>query len=183
VTNSPPLISGNPANAVLVDSAYSFVPTASDPNGDALTFTVTGLPIWASFNGATGAVIGTPDAGDVGVYSGISITVRDGTASATLGPFSIQVQSIAGGTALLTWVPPTQNTDGTPIGTSLAGYFVYWGTAPGSYPNSVRLANPGLTTYLVENLLPGTTYYFATTAFNGQGLESGYSNVASKTIP
>ena len=182
VPNSPPVISGTPPAAVLVNATYSFTPTASDPNGDTLTFTATAIPGWASFNAATGAVTGTPQAAHVGLYSGISITVSDGTESATIGPFSIQVQSNATGSALLTWVPPTQNTDGTPL-TNLAGFTVYWGTTPGNYPNSVRLTNPGLTTYLVENLLPGTTYYFVTTAFNGQNLESVFSNVASKTIP
>ena len=37
--------------------------------------------------------------------------------------------------------------------------------------------------YIVENLLPGNTYYFTTTAYNSVGLESNFSNVASKTIP
>jgi hypothetical protein len=161
---------------------YSFTPTAGDPDGDTLTFTATGIPVWASFNSSTGAVTGTPQAAHVGVYSAISITVSDGTASATIGPFSIQVQSNATGTALLTWVPPTQNADGSPL-TNLAGFMVYWGTTPGNYSNSVRLTNPGLTTYLVENLLPGTTYYFVTTAFNSQNQESVFSNVGSKTIP
>lgn len=182
VVNLPPVIGGTPPPAILVGSAYSFAPTASDPNGDTLTFTAAGLPAWASLNPSTGAVTGTPLAPDVGVYSGISITVSDGTASATLGPFSIQVQATATGSALLTWVPPTQNTDGSQI-TDLAGFKVYWGTAPGSYPNSVRLANPGLTTYLVTNLLPGTTYYFVTTAFNSLDQESAFSNMASKAIP
>jgi hypothetical protein len=92
------------------------------------------------------------------------------------------VQSTATGTALLSWLPPTENTDGSPL-TNLAGYVVYWGTASGNYPNSVRLANPGLANYLVENLLPGTTYFFVMTALNNQNLESGFSNMASKTIP
>jgi hypothetical protein len=182
VMNSPPLIGGVPANTVLVDSAYGFAPTASDPEGDPLTFSVAGLPVWASFNAANGAITGTPGAGDVGVYGGVMVTVSDGNAGATLGPFSIQVLPRATGSALLSWLPPTQNVDGSLIN-NLAGFVVYWGTTPGSYPNSMRLQNPGSTTYLVENLLPGTTYYFVTTAFNSLGLESDFSNVASKTIP
>ena len=86
------------------------------------------------------------------------------------------------GSATLTWMPPTENTDGSPL-TDLAGYVVYWGNAPGNYQNSVTLNNPGLTSYLVENLASGMTHYFSTTALNSTGLESNYSNVASKTIP
>jgi len=85
------------------------------------------------------------------------------------------------GSATLNWQPPTQNEDGTPLN-DLAGYNIYWGTTPGTYPNSVRIDNPGLTTYVVENLAPGT-YEFVSTAFNLAGTESRYSNAASKTIP
>jgi hypothetical protein len=80
----------------------------------------------------------------------------------------------------LTWQPPTQNTDGTPL-TNLAGYRIYWGTAPGSYPSSVTVNNAGITSYVVDNLVPNT-YYFAVTALNSMGTESLLSNSASKTI-
>jgi hypothetical protein len=56
----------------------------------------------------------------------------------------------------------------------LAGYRIYWGTTPGVYPNSVTINNPGLTTYVVENLSAGT-YEFVATSFNNSGVESDYS--------
>jgi hypothetical protein len=31
--------------------------------------------------------------------------------------------------------------------------------------------------------MPGSTYYFVTTAFNSQNVESTFSNMGSKTIP
>jgi hypothetical protein len=73
------------------------------------------------------------------------------------------------------------NTNGTPL-TNLSGYRVYWGTAAGNYPNGVTLNNPGLTSYVVGNLAPGT-YYFVVTALSSAGVESQFSNTASKTIP
>ncbi len=82
------------------------------------------------------------------------------------------------GSAQLSWTPPTANTDGTPL-TDLAGYKVYYGTASGKYSQSVNAGN--VTTYTVPNLTDGTTYYFATTAYNTAGAESGYSNEVSKT--
>jgi hypothetical protein len=85
------------------------------------------------------------------------------------------------GTATLSWEAPTQYTDGAAL-TDLAGYIVYWGLSSGIYPNSVTLDNPGLTTYVVDNLSNGT-YYFATKAFNSEGVESAFSSEASKTIP
>lgn len=180
--NSPPSISGTPASNSLAGQSYVFVPTATDPDGDALTFSISGQPTWVSFDSGNGALTGTPGPGDVGSYTDILITVSDGQVNATLGPFSINVTATASGTAALSWLPPTENADGSPLA-DLTGFIVYWGTSPGNYPNSVTLNNPGLTTYVVDNLLSGTTYYFSTTALNSAGLESSLSNVASKTIP
>ena len=179
--NRAPTINGTPGSAALVGDAYRFVPTARDPDGDALTFSVAGLPSWASFNQTTGALTGTPGPAHVGVYNNVSIRVADGEDDATLGPFSIEVLAVASGTTTLTWAPPTQNTDGSPL-MDLAGYVVYWGTAPGSYTHSATLPNAGLTSYVVENLVSGATYYFATTAYNVSGLESSFSNEAAKPI-
>ena len=122
-----------------------------------------------------------PTAADVGIYTGIVITVSDGEDSASLGPFAITVESIGGGSATLSWTAPTENEDGSPL-TDLAGYKIYWGTTPGTYPNLVTINNPGITIYVIENLGPGT-YEFVSTAFNAAGVESAYSNTATKTIP
>jgi Putative Ig domain len=180
-TNTPPTISGNPPTSVLQDSAYSFTPTANDADGDTLTFAVAGLPSWAAFNTNNGRISGTPTGTDVGTSGNIAISVTDGQATAFLTPFTITVVAVATGSATLNWQPPTQNTDGTTL-TDLAGFKVYWGTSQGTYPNTVTLNNPGLTSYVVDQLTPAT-WYFVTTAFNKAGLESDRSNVASKTIP
>jgi hypothetical protein len=63
----------------------------------------------------------------------------------------------------------------------LAGYKVYFGTASRTYGAPITLGK--VTTYTVTGLTPGTTYYFAVTAYNTAGLESGYSNEVSATIP
>ncbi|MFY8274173.1 Ig-like domain-containing protein [Pseudoalteromonas sp. SSDWG2] len=89
--NQAPTISGTPATSVTSSQAYSFVPTASDPDGDVLTFSITNKPTWASFDTTTGALAGTPTLNDVGSYSAIHITVSDGALSAQLAPFNIEV--------------------------------------------------------------------------------------------
>jgi hypothetical protein len=116
----------------------------------------------------------------VGTYSGVTISVSDGEASARLRTFSIQVVATATGSAPLSWMPPTTNTDGTPL-TNLAGFRIYWGTVQGQFPNSVTLPNPGLTSYVVEQLTPGT-WYFAIASLTTGGAESTRSAPASKTI-
>jgi hypothetical protein len=52
--NNAPTIGGSPATSVQEGANYSFTPSASDPDGDTLTFTILGRPDWASFNGDTG---------------------------------------------------------------------------------------------------------------------------------
>jgi hypothetical protein len=180
-SNSAPTISGTPPSQVNANSAYNFTPTANDADGESLTFSVTGLPGWASFNASTGGISGTPTDANVGTYSNISITVSDtSNASATLGPFSITVNAVSLGSVTLNWTPPTQNDDGTTL-TDLAGYKIYWGTTPGNYPNSVTITNAGMTSYVVDNLVPGT-YEFVATSYNEAGVESVYSNPATKVV-
>lgn len=180
VINSAPVISGQPILAVVSGTSYDFRPTATDEDGDALTFSVSGKPSWASFDASTGRLYGTPDAGDVGAYSDINISVSDGQASDALAPFSVSVDAIALGSVTLNWTLPTQNTDGTPL-TDLAAIGLYWGREEGNYTESVTINNPGITTYVVENLEPGT-WYFVSTAFNDDGIESEYSGSISRVI-
>jgi hypothetical protein len=178
--NRAPTISGTPGTAVLQGTQYTFIPTATDPDGNTLTFSITNPPAWATFDTATGRLSGTPGAQHVGATSGIVISVSDGTVSAALAAFTLTVQAVATGSATLSWTPPTTNSDGSPLN-DLAGYRIYWGPTEGSYPNSATLTNAGLTSYVVGNLVPGT-YFFVATAVNSVGAESVFSSPASKTI-
>ena len=178
--NSAPKITGTPPNAVKTGDSYSFTPSASDPDGDALTFSVENKPRWASFDSATGRLSGQPLWGDIGMYSAISISVSDGKTTTAMPAFSVEVTQTALGAMTLSWTPPTQNEDGSVL-TDLAGYFIYYGQSPGSYPNRIRIDNPSISTYVVENLLPDT-YYIVATSFNSEGVESRYSGMATKTV-
>jgi hypothetical protein len=92
---------------------------------------------------------------------------------------SLYVSSAFAGFATLSWDAPTTNADGTPL-TDLAGYKVYYGTSSHTYSQNINIGN--VTTYTIDNLTEGVTYYFATTAYDTAGNESEYSNEASKTI-
>ncbi|MGB7215843.1 MAG: putative Ig domain-containing protein [Gammaproteobacteria bacterium] len=179
-TNHAPTISGTPATSVVVGSTYRFTPKADDADGDVLSFGVRNKPSWANFDVSSGVLSGRPNDADLGTYSNIVIEVTDGEATARLPAFSITVEATGNGSATLTWTAPTERTDGSPL-TNLAGYKLYWGHESRKYTESVDIDNPGVTTYVVDNLAPGT-YYFATTAVSADGLESDYSNEASKTI-
>lgn len=178
-SNSPPTISGNPPSSVKVEESYSFRPDASDPDGDTITFSVQNKPSWADFNTSSGALNGTPQAGDEGSYDNIRITASDGSDTDSIS-FAVTVTTISTGSVTLSWNPPQENTDGSAL-TDLAGYKIYYGTESRVYPTRIDIDNPGITTYVVENLNPDT-YYFAATAINSDGVESDFSGEAIKAV-
>jgi hypothetical protein len=180
VVNQPPTISGTPATSVQSSAAYSFTPTASDPEGNPLTFSVMGAPTWASLNPSTGRLSGTPGPNDVGSTEGIVITVSDGSGYASLPAFTLVVQPNTSGTALVSWLPPTQRTDGSPL-SNLVGYRLYYGTRADALTQTISLSNGGLSSHMVEGLSTGT-WYFAVVACDSGGQDSALSNIASKTI-
>lgn len=80
--------------------------------------------------------------------------------------------------AVLSWDPNTES--------DLAGYKVYYGTAPSVYTQSITVGftgTPAAPQYTVSNLNSGTTYYFSITSFDSSSNESGHSNEVSKTFP
>ena len=83
VVNAPPTISGT-APPAEETKAFSFTPTANDPEGGALTFSITGQPGWTEFSTATGALTGTPVFADLGTHANIVITVSDGNSGASI---------------------------------------------------------------------------------------------------
>lgn len=179
--NGRPTIAGSPAGSVSEGSSYSFTPDASDPDGQALTFSAQNVPAWASFDALSGTLSGTPTAANVGSYANIVISASDGSQSAALPAFSIEVtqQGASIGGAEVSWTAPTEDTSGNPV--TVAGYKVYYGSNPGQYTASVGIPNAGVVSAMIEDLAAGT-WYFAVTALDSVGTESDWSNEASKVV-
>lgn len=57
---------------------YTLTPYASDPEGDPLTYSIEGLPSWASFDQTTGMLTGTPSTNEIGKTDYVTIAVSDG---------------------------------------------------------------------------------------------------------
>jgi fibronectin type 3 domain-containing protein len=78
--------------------------------------------------------------------------------------------------ATLSWAPP--------VGTGVAGYRVYYGTASRAYAQSRGFGiSTGLTTtFAVSGLQSGQQYYFGVTSVDANGNESDYSNEATKVV-
>jgi hypothetical protein len=180
-TNQPPVIGGTPTTTVEAGQTYAFQPSASDPEGKALTFSISEKPSWSTFDAATGKLSGAPTAANAGTYSNIVIAVSDGALSASLPAFSITVTSPAASAADLQWVAPTQNEDGSPL-TNLAGFKVRYGQNQGFLEQVLIIANPGTTSARIESLTKGT-WYFTLAAFTTLGMESEQTEPVSKTIP
>ena len=178
--NHAPSISGAPPAYILEGEFYEFRPSASDPDGDALEFSIARKPAWAEFDKASGRLWGTPGADDVGNFTNIGISVSDGKAQVPLAEFDVSVNQIAAGVATLSWNPPTENADGSSLD-DLAGYRIYYGRNPDNLTQVVVLNNPGLTRYVVENLTPAR-WHFEMTSVNTEGVESRRTPTASKTI-
>lgn len=112
VANGAPTISGTPATSVQVSQAYSFQPSASDPDGDPLTYSIANRPTWASFSTSTGRLSGTPATAHAGNYANISVRVSDGRATTSLPAFSINVQALPNRAPTISGSPPTTVTVG-----------------------------------------------------------------------
>jgi hypothetical protein len=70
------------------------------------------------------------------------------------------------------WDPTTLRIDDSPV-LEITGYRLYFGTAPGEYEHMVEVGTT--TASVVEGLADGQDYYFAATALDSYGTESGFS--------
>lgn len=178
--NRAPTISGSPPTVVTDGDQYAFTPSASDPDGDQLSFSISGQPPWTIFDDQTGTLQGVPGQNDVGVYSDIVISASDGAVNTSLLPFSITVAAITTGSVTLHWTAPSTNADGSMLN-DLSGYIVSWELAPDALTLSETVDDPNTETHGLSGLLPGT-YYFAVVAVDHAGNKSANSNVFSAIV-
>ena len=130
--NNPPVVINPGSRSGFTGDAVSLAIVASDADGEALTFSATGLPGGLAINSATGVITGTP--GTAGNYT-VTVTARDALASASQQftwsltvrdttlpskPTSV-VASEATGVPVLTWNASTDNV-------GVAGYIIYRST-------------------------------------------------------
>ena len=111
---------------------------------------------------------------------------QSGTASGKIGYFSgavgsPTVEQLSGNgvvqgahSADLTW----QDAD-----SSVVGYNIYRGTAHGGPYAQINSALDSATSYTDSNVVAGATYYYVTTALDGSGQQSAYSNESKTAIP
>lgn len=182
--NVAPVISGSPSQSVVSGNNYSFTPTATDSDGDNLTFSASNLPAWASFNTNTGTISGTPTDNDQGTYNNIVITVSDGQETDSLSGFSIAVTVTTNpnGSISLSWSAPTNYSDGSNLSLSdIGGYRVYMGTTTGNMALIADLSGSSSTQYTINNLASGN-YYIAIAVYDNNNVEGNNSSVVNVVI-
>jgi chitodextrinase len=106
-----------------------------------------------------------------------SVDAVDGAGNASNVSTSASATTLTPNTATLTW--------DAVIHPNLAGYRIYYGTAPGAYvqPVGSGVSVGNVVTFTVTGLTSGTRYYFAATAFDASNNESAFSNEVFKDIP
>ena len=97
-----------------------------------------------------------------------------GFAGAILFTIFVGTGLVYGGSATLTWSPNTEE--------DLNGYRVYYGESSRQYGPFIPVPSDSAQTYTVEGLQEGKTYFFAVTAVDTSGNESGFSKEVVKTI-
>ncbi len=101
VINTKPTISATPVTSATVDVGYAFTVTANDADGDALSFSLEGNPIWMSISEG-GVVSGTPLSGSEGTVSTVVVSVTDGKGGvAALAAFDVTVAGTGSSTQLI----------------------------------------------------------------------------------
>ena len=89
---------------------------------------------------------------------------------------------VTNGQLTLQWTAPVSRSDGTPLSLSdIGGYRIYYGTSAGNYPNRIDVAD-GTAQAVTITDLPVGTYNLVMTTYDGDGLESAYSSMVTKSV-
>lgn len=94
--NNAPVITSNPITSVNEGTNYIYQVSATDADGDVLTYSLTQNPSWLSINSQTGLVLGVAPSVDVDTSFSVTIRVSDGKGGVTLQTFTITVVDTSG---------------------------------------------------------------------------------------
>jgi len=180
--NAAPTIVNPGSQSGIVGKAVSLQISASDADGDALTYSATGLPAGLTINATTGRITGTPTAAtapNVTVRAADALAtasatfkftiVQDTTAPSKPGTPSITLVS---NRPNLTWAASTDNV-------AVTGYIVYRSTSSGSQGSEI--ARVATTTYR-DTSATARTWYYSLKAYDAAGNTSARSGSTSVRV-
>jgi Abnormal spindle-like microcephaly-assoc'd, ASPM-SPD-2-Hydin len=157
-------------------SATGAAVTVSSATSTSPEFTISGLSLPAVLS-----------AGQSLPYSVTFTPQTSGTATATLTFVSNASNSPTHQTASGNGTPPPQHSVGLSWNASssqdVVGYNVYRGGVSGGPYSKINTSLDASTNYADNQVVAGQTYYYVTTAVDGNSVESGHSNEAQAVIP
>ncbi len=191
---APSLVAPTPSQSTSDGSAVTLAAGAafSDPNGDPLTYSATGLPAGLSINTSTGVITGTIDhsasqGGTGGVYA-VTVTASDGKGATTSETFSYTVTNPA--PVVVTPIADQGVTDGQAIVLSVASNFKDGAADTDTLTFSASGLPTGLSINAATGVITGTMphdasvigpYTVVVTANDGQGGTTSSTFTVSST--
>jgi hypothetical protein len=159
-----------------VASAQTVTLTATPASG---VGTATPTLTWSTDGFPTGATVTCTASGG---WTGAKASAGTQTLPAVTADTTFTLTCSGGTTpATVSWTPPTQNENGTPL-TNLSSYKVFAANAAAGVPSATpTTVTAPASSYVVSGLSAGT-WYFGVKAVNSAGVESVMSNIASKAI-
>ncbi|MBV9180395.1 MAG: hypothetical protein JO356_03720 [Acidobacteria bacterium] len=168
-------ISLTPSNpSVEVGQSLQFTATVSGTSNMAVNWSVANIP-------GGNATVGTISSS--GLYQApASVPSTPITVSAV----SASNPSVSASASVTLTAPVAHHVDlswTASVSSSVAGYNIYRGTQAAGPFTKINSSLDTATLYTDSNVVSGQTYYYTTTTVDGNGVESGYSNVVPAVIP
>jgi len=180
--NDPPVITSDPRTKANSNTLYTYLPSARDPENDALTWSLDSKPPNMTVDPATGAIAWTPTAGMI-TSEELKLKVADGNKGIDTQTFTIMViDSPSVATILVTGIGKTSATvNGEIIFTgnpTLSQHGICWNAAGNPRIGDHRtelgaLGTPGSFASEMSDLVPDTRYYVRAYATNTVGTVYG----------
>jgi hypothetical protein len=145
---APPVLSAIGNRSVNLGQSLNFTVSATDPNGDPLTYSASSLPAGSSFNPSNRTFSWTPAAGQVGNYANVHFEVSDG-ALTDFENITITVTDI----------------NGPPVLAAIGNKAAYEGQLL-SFAISATDPNGGTLTYSASSLPAGSSFNPSTRTFS-----------------
>jgi hypothetical protein len=159
-------------------------------NNGNTALTINSVAVTGSAFSTSGLTAGTVISPSQGIH--FSVTFHPMTAGNSTGALQLTGSSVSplsvslAGTATAN-TPAAQSHSvtltWTETGSGIAGYNVYRGTTSGGPYAGINTSLVSSTSYIDSSVTSGGKYYYVTTAVDGSGNESAFSNEASATIP
>jgi serine protease AprX len=172
-TDSPPVFTSTPPTSATAGSLYRYLAAATDPDGDALAYSLDVAPGGMSVNPLEGVVEWTPGPNQVGIHP-VTMRATDSSGQSATHSFSLTVSApnrapVAGGDAwsvaaastLTVAAPGVLGNDSDPDGNSLTAVLV-----SGATKGSLTLQANGSFVYAPNSGFAGTDS-FSYRAFDG----------------